>query len=317
MRIPAEEPSLSVLIVSWNQAERLAVCLEAVCRALPEAQIIVVDNGSEPPLALPEATSNRPLHLLRSEVNQGYAGGNNLGFAHCTGEYVLLLNNDAVLPSAEPVKTLVAFLERYPQVAAAQAKLVLPDGTLDTCGEGLTPWGHLYHHGYRRADGPHAAQAYPVFAAKGACMLLRRRAVANVGDLLFRPGFFCYYEDVDLCHRLWLAGHEVWFVPTTPVLHDEGASARLHPPRMIWRRYLTNMLTSAGDLWPWTAWVTRGLPFLGGIAVGAILRGVCPRIRRHHVVFQRTCPERLWRTRVTHRPTLRDVWQTIRRLLSR
>lgn len=305
-------PRLSVLIVSWNQAERLTACLKAVRRFLPKAQVVVVDNGSSPPLPHAEA-----VEYVRSERNLGYAGGNDLGFARCTGDFVLLLNNDALLPSAQPVTALLDFLRAHPRVAAAQAKLILPDGTLDACGEFLTPAGMLYHHGYRLPDGPHAASPHPVFAAKGACLLLRRAAVASVGGVLFRPEFFCYYEDIDLCHRLWLAGHEVWFVPTQPVFHDEGSSARLHPSRDIWRRYLSNMLTSACDLWGGRAWLTMGPAFLLFILAGAALKRVRPRPTRSRLPFPRLRPERDLLRRVTVRVPLRYYWAIAHRRFDR
>lgn len=306
-------PNLSILIVSWNQAERLAACLGAVRLFLPEAQVVVVDNGSSPPLS----PADNSIEYVRSECNLGYAGGNNLGFARCTGDFVLLLNNDTLLPSAQPIMALLRFLHAHPRVAAAQAKLILPDGTLDTCGEFLTPAGMLYHHGYRLPDGPHAAVPYPVFAAKGACLLLRRAAVASVGGVLFRPEFFCYYEDIDLCHRLWLAGHEVWFVPTQPIPHDEGSSARLHPTRDVWRRYLSNMLTSAHDLWGFRAWLTMGPAFLLFILAGAILKRVCPYPSHSRISFPRHRSERDLLRRITVRVPLRYYWAIAHRRFNR
>ncbi len=271
---------LSVLVVSWNQAERLGRCLEAVRRFLPGAQVVVVDNGSVPRLQVQADV------VVRLEQNVGYAEGNNQGWAQCTGRYVLLLNNDAYLPSSEPLLTLLNFLEAHPEVSAAQAKMVLPDGRLDACGEMLNWNGLLRHRGYREVDCGQMATAVPVFAGKGACLLLRKAAVAKAGGL-FRKAFFCYYEDIDLCHRLWLSGGEVWFVPTEAVLHEEKATSRLHPSRQVWRQYLTNMLTSALDLWDAHLWLTRGVPFLICLLGGSLLHGVLPRLHRHHVPFGR------------------------------
>lgn len=306
---PGQQPfrGLSVLIVSWNRQETLDRCLAAVQKGLPGAQTVVVDNGSTPALALPDTVLR-----LRSEANLGFAGGCNLAFPRCTGDKLLLLNNDALLPSAEPVEQLLRFLDNHPACAAAQAKLVLPDGTLDACGEYMTPFGVLYHHGYRQPDSEAAAQARPVFAGKGACLLLRRSAVLDAGGL-FREGFFCYYEDVDLCHRLWLAGHEVWFVPTAPVLHDEGSSARRLPSRLVWKHYLSNMLASACDLWGWRAWLTRGPWFLLLVFACALRRGVLPLPRRAPMPFVRRRAEREVLARVTARPPLRYYLTLARR----
>ncbi len=307
-----QKKTLSILIVSWNQSERLATCLAAVYRAHPEAQVVVVDNGSSPPLVQTDAR----ITWIRSERNLGFAGGNALGFDACTGDTVLLLNNDAVLPSAQPVETLIAFLDAHPQVAAAQAKLILPDGTLDTCGEFLTPAGLLYHHGYRLPDGPHADHPFPIFGGKGACLLIRRSAIADVGRVLTRPSFFCYYEEIDLCHRLWLAGHEVWFVPGVPVFHDEGTSARLLPNRHIWQHYLSNLLTSAGNLWGWRAWLTMGPGFLLFLYTGALLKGVWPQMRHEPIVFTRRRSERDLLRGFTVRVPLRYYWAIATRRFS-
>ncbi|MEG2464834.1 MAG: glycosyltransferase family 2 protein [Kiritimatiellia bacterium] len=302
---------LSVLIVSWNQAERLRLCLEAVQRFLPEAQVVVVDNGSEVPLSAPRC------ELIRSECNLGYAGGNNLGMEKCTGAFVLLLNNDAVLQARSTVETLVVWLDAHPACAIAQAKLQLPDGTLDSCGELLTGAGTLYHYGYMKREGEKVAHPFQIFGAKGACCLLRRSVLAAVGNILFRPEFFCYYEDIDLCHRVWLAGYEVWFVPDVPVLHDEGSTARTLPSRRVWQQYLSNMLTSSVDLWGPRAWVTVAPGFLLLFAVGCLIKRVhphvldCPRI---HFLRRRT--ERDLFARVRVRVPLRYYYLNARRRLS-
>ncbi len=293
---------VSVLVVSWNEATRLERCLSAVRRFLPDAQVVVVDNGSEPPLAVDAD------EVVRSEVNLGYAGGNNLGLEACRGEYVLLLNNDAYLSSAEPVERLVTFMEAHPQVGAAQARLVLPDGSSDACGELLNGIGLLHHCGYKKVGWEVPQCPYPVFAGKGACLLVRRSAIERAGGL-FKGSYFCYYEDIDFCHRLWLAGYEVWFVPTEPVLHEEKATSRMLPRRKVWRQYLTNMLSSAVELWGWRFWLTRGVPFLCAILAGGTLKGVVPRVRCERLPFQRVRSEKEILAHVTvraHKRFMRD-----------
>ena len=290
---------LTVIIVAWNHPDLLSGCLEAVLRHLPEAQILVVDNASEPPLTVPGGVT-----LLRAPRNLGFAGGNNLALPHAEGEHILLLNTDVTLPSAEPIRILQAALDTYPHLAALQPTLILPDGTLDTCGEYLTPLGILWHQGYRRPPGPHAERPHPVLAGKGACLLLRRAAIETAGGL-FRPSYFCYGEDIDLCHRLWLAGWECWYVPTPPVPHAEGTTARALPTRRVWRRYLSNLLTTACSLWGPRLWLTRGLPFLLCVALCALRHGVLPLPRRDPMPFHRRRTERDLLPRVTIRPTWR------------
>lgn len=288
LRMPTVSSRVSILIVSWNGADLLSKCVQSFTQATADLpQIVVVDNGSTPPLApLPNTT------WVRSETNLGFAGGNNLGLPHCTGEYLLLLNNDTQLTDLRTIETLVTFLDEHPRVAIAQAKLIRPDGHLDTCGEFLTPLGVLYHHGYGLPDGPHAQTAFPVYAAKAACCLIRTSALADVGGILFQDAYFCYGEDLELCHRLWLANWEIWFVPTPPVLHLECATSSKLASRFVWSHYLSNLLTTACHYWSPTLWFRLGGGLLLLLIAGGLLKGVWPRRRAGLPPFRRRRDDR-------------------------
>ncbi|MBQ9693355.1 MAG: glycosyltransferase family 2 protein [Kiritimatiellae bacterium] len=292
---------VSILIVSWQRADLLAQCVQSLtATAAVCSEIVIVDNGSMPPLQPIPGTT-----WIRSEENRGFAGGNNLGLPHCSGEYILLLNNDTRLPDLSPIETLAAFLDNHPHVAIAQAKLSRPDGTLDTCGEFLTPWGVLYHHGYCQPDGAHTQSPFPIYAAKGACCLIRKSALSDVGHLLFREDYFCYGEDIELCHRLWLAGWEVWFVPTAPVAHLECATSSTLPSRTIWRHYLSNLLATACSYWSLRLWLLLGPGLLLFLCAGALLKGVLPLRRQPPPTFirRRNAREFLKQTLVCVPPT--------------
>lgn len=292
MRTPASR--VSILIVSWNGADLLAKCIQSLSQAIAHGmQVVVVDNGSTPPLRPISGTT-----WIRSERNLGFAGGNNLGLPQCTGDYVLLLNNDTQLPDLSPIETLVTYLDEHPRVAIAQAKLIRPDGNLDTCGEFLTPLGVLYHHGYGLPDGPHAQKPFPVYAAKAACCLIRKTALADLGGILFQAHYFCYGEDLELCHRLWLANWEVWFVPTAPVLHLECATSSKLAARVVWSHYLSNLLTTACHYWSPYLWFRLGGGLLLLLLAGILLKGVFPRPRTPLPPFIRRRSDRDFMTQV-------------------
>ena len=65
----------------------------------------------------------------------------------------------------------------------------------------------------------------------GACILLRRQALNDVGYLDER--FFIYWEDTDWCRRMWQKGWKVVYFPQTTVLHHLGGSTRKKPIRSI------------------------------------------------------------------------------------
>jgi hypothetical protein len=136
-------------------------------------------------------------------------------------------------------------------VGVAQGKMIVPQwgSRLDACGSFLTAFGLPYHYGYQKEDGPKYQVAYPVFSAKGACLLFRRDLIPQVGGFLFEEDFFCYYEESDFCHRVWLAGFEVHFVPSPPIKHLQGGTAGNTQSDFVLKYYLRNMTFSlAGNL---------------------------------------------------------------------
>jgi GT2 family glycosyltransferase len=236
MQPPAEPiaalPSLSVVIPTTRGGADLDACLVSLAaEGYPRLDIVVVDNASaERSIALlPERFE--ALRVLRNEENLGFVGASNQGIEASSGELVLLLNDDTVLePGA--LTALVDALARHPSWGACQAKLLLMDdpARLDTAGSFLTATGFLVHRGaFERDDGFGASDE--IFAAKGAALLVRRQALAVVGA--FDPEFFAYFEETDLCWRLWLAGWEVGFAADARVLHRLGRTASALPSAFV------------------------------------------------------------------------------------
>lgn len=244
---PKTEPGklVSIIIVNFNGAKFLPGCLESLAKVrYSEKEVIVVDNASTDGSL--ELLKQYPwAKVVRSETNRGFAGGNNLGLTHCTGEYVLLLNNDTVVVP-DFLAALANYLEAHPLVAVAQGKMILPrfGGTLDVCGSFLTALGFPYHYGIYKPDGPNYQRSFPVFSGKGACLMFRRTLIGKVGGFLFDEEFFCYYEESDFCHRAWLAGEEVHFVASPPIEHLMGGTAGGPQTAFVLRHYLRNMAFS-------------------------------------------------------------------------
>jgi GT2 family glycosyltransferase len=252
-----EWPLVSILIVNYNGAEVLNGCLASLRQVTyPRLEVVVVDNAStdnsKKILALHPA-----IRILNSDHNRGFAGGNNFGLPTCKGQFVLLLNSDTIV-TPDFLQPLVEYLHEHPQVGIVQGKMILSrhDGVLDVCGSFLTRFGFLYHYGYYKQDAQKYDRSYPIFSAKGACLLFRRELVTAAGGYLFNEDFFCYYEETDFCHRAWLAGHEAHFVHTSTIKHLQGAtSERTQASGFVLRQFLANQTfgllanLSAGSLW--------------------------------------------------------------------
>ena len=256
MKIASDASHVSILIVTFKRDDLLARCLETIrenCGGAP--QVVVVDNGAGESASAERIVAEHPGAVyVRAEKNLGYSGGSNLGLPFCTGAFILLLNNDTEI-GEDPIPSLLAYMDAHPEVATVQGRMTLPrlGGVLEACGTYLTPFG-VQLHNYLCQPDPGNLTPAAVFAIKGACQMLRRDAIQKVGGFLFHDHFVSYYEDTDLCHRLWLAGYEVHFVPSPPVAHLWGATVSMFDNNAVWRRSYRNMLFSFLTLFG-----TRGL----------------------------------------------------------
>ena len=171
------EPTVSVIIVNWNGERWLPNCLNALRgQTFHDFETIVVDNASADSSVALIGGSYPEVILVRNDHNDGFAKGNNIGYLHARGRYILLLNNDT---EADPalLENLLTALAELPNAGSVQAKLVLIDqpDRLDACGAFFTATTVSYHFGFGKdATLPLYNQPLPMFSNKGACMMMRR-----------------------------------------------------------------------------------------------------------------------------------------------
>jgi N-acetylglucosaminyl-diphospho-decaprenol L-rhamnosyltransferase len=225
--------ALSVIVVNWNTRDLLADCLRSVYDTVHDltCEVFVVDNASSDASAAMVREQFPEVHLIENTENVGFARANNLAIAQATGRYVLLLNSDAVLLS-NAVRTLMAELEADARRCAVGPRLLNIDGSTQlSCHPVLTPWREFWrlcfldrlfplaHYPFALdTDGP----PRQVQVLKGACILMRREALDQVG--LFDERYFMYSEEMDLFLRLLRAGWTTYWVPTARVVHLGGQS---------------------------------------------------------------------------------------------
>lgn len=230
---------ISLVIVTWNGDNLLKDCLDSLVTiygTLPET--IVVDNANLASSAALVGSYANAKYVPLPE-NRGFAGGNNAALPFCTKDFVLLLNNDTQF-TADSITPLVTFMDEHPNCAAAQGKILLPDGRLDGCGGFLNPLGTLAFRNAFVPDNPTADVPERVLTVGGAFFLARRNAIEKAGGL-FYDHFKSYYEEVDFCIRLNLAGFECWYVPTPPILHKHSATANKFKRSDILHQYYRNI----------------------------------------------------------------------------
>ena len=239
-----QPPVVSAVIVSYNTRELTLRCLASLHADLDglPAEVFLVDNGSADD-TVPAVRSAFPaVTVIDVGRNAGFGAANNLAIARAAGEFVLLLNTDAfVRPNA--VAALVAYLRNHPRTAVVGPRLLNADESLQpSCHRFPSPGraaceytfltaalpNHPAWGDYRRW--PHDADREVDFVS-GACMLVRRSAVNEVGT--FDEAFFMYAEETDWCRRFRDAGWAVAFTPAATVVHLNGGSGSRQADRVF------------------------------------------------------------------------------------
>jgi GT2 family glycosyltransferase len=229
-------PLITVIVVNWNTRELLAECLRSIERTAGDLDLetIVVDNASTDG-SLEMVHEQFPLvRLMANPDNLGFSRANNEALAVGRGRYLLLLNSDAVLtPGA--LQVLLALAEAQPRAGIVGARLLNPDGSFQASHTPFpTLWqeflilsglGRLVYGRWYPSRGPEADKGpQRVDYVEGACLLVRREAVREVGGL--DDGYFMYAEEVDWCYTMRRVDWEVWYHPEAVVVHHGGASSR-------------------------------------------------------------------------------------------
>lgn len=221
--MPRLSPLISVIILNWNGKKFLHTCLSSLTKiTTPRIEIIVVDNHSSDDSVVYIKKTFPKVNVIASRKNNGFAGGNNVGAGIATGQYLLFLNNDTKV-TKEFLIPMIETCRRDPLIGCIQPEMRImnhPD-LLDEAGAYLTISGFLYHYGYRKKYRlPMYQNKRVIFSAKGACMLIPKHIFDQVGG--FDEDFFIFFEETDLCHRLWLAGYKVVYLPDSSIYHVAG-----------------------------------------------------------------------------------------------
>jgi hypothetical protein len=220
---------LFVVIPNFNGAQFLQACIQSLLNNIKPEQIIVVDNGSTDS-SIQILNGNFPdIVCLKQNTNLGFAGGVNAGIRYAldnAGEYVILLNNDAIV-DGKWVSKLVEELNDNPKIGIATSKIISTSepAFLDSTGESFSTWGLPFPRGRERID----LDKYDnesdrfIFGASGGASIYRIKMLQQIG--IFDEDFFAYYEDVDLSFRAQLAGWQVAYVPEAVVYHQIGGTS--------------------------------------------------------------------------------------------
>lgn len=226
-------PLVSIVTLNYNQAFVTCEFLES-CRNLtyPNYEILVCDMKSDDDpsdLILKGEYKHVILHL--SEVNLGFAGGNNWGMTFAKGEFILIINNDTEVPP-NLVEMLMMPFELDPKtgVVCPKLKYYFDRNKIQYAGfSRMNPMtGRTYAIGSQENDHGQFDQIRPTWGAHGAAMMVKREIIDRVGR--FPEKFFLYYEEWDWTSRILRAGYRIYFQGLVTVYHKESISVgKLNP----------------------------------------------------------------------------------------
>ncbi len=223
-------PDAAVVVVTYDSLPWIEQCLESV-RGAPT---VVVDNSSSDGTVAFVRERFPDVRVIEAE-NRGLAAGWNLGLGETESRYVLLLNADAWLVG-DALERLVEAADARPRAAVVGPRLSNPDGTLQRSVRGFpTLWRLATEYFFLRRLAPDSSalnafyaggfdhdEAREVEVVMGACMLVRRDAVEEVG--VADEDFFLFSEETDWCFRFSEAGWQVVFFPGAECTHVRGGS---------------------------------------------------------------------------------------------
>jgi len=263
--------ALRVVVVTYSPGESLTTFADSLRAATTRPlDVVLADNGSTDgaPERAAEAADVRHLPV---GGNVGYGPAANAGLADLGSGWALVANPDIVFTPGSVDRLLEAAV-RWPRAATVGPAIQTPAGDLYPSARDLpslaTGIGHAvfgwvwpanpWTARYRRER--EAPRERPAGWLSGSCFLVDLEAFHAVGG--FDPGYFMYFEDVDLAERLGRAGHLHVYAPSALVVHEGGHATRREPHRMQ-RVHHTSALRYLSGQYPRRRhaplrWVLRG-----------------------------------------------------------
>jgi GT2 family glycosyltransferase/glycosyltransferase involved in cell wall biosynthesis/tetratricopeptide (TPR) repeat protein len=229
------EPKVSIIILNYNKFLYTLLSVYSACRAGQSVatEIIIADNGSESfqTELLFRYTRHLPnVRIMAIKENRFFGEGNNLAIDQADGEYIFLLNNDAVL-GQHTLDQLLNSVESDSSIGAIAPVIVLPDSRLQEVGGTILGSGQIVQRDkyMEFEDYVKIKSIFPAIQAvdyaSAACLMLRRSTLDRVlgFDVSFDP---FYFEDTDLCARISAQGFRIVVQRSAFAMHVENGSTK-------------------------------------------------------------------------------------------
>ena len=230
---------IDLIIVNYKSTDFLLSCLDSIYdrRNGFRANVHVVDNGPGEFGFLVKSIYPET-NIIINDANLGFSKAVNKVLKKTSSPYVIILNPDTIVYE-NFFESIIGFIKKHPEVGITGPKILNPDGSTQGSARAfpnllsaffgrrsiLTKWfpnSRLTAVNIlsQKSNGQTPME---VDWISGACMVVRRRAIEQVGMLDER--FFLYWEDVDWCKRMWQKGWKVIYLPVAVIQHGVGGSS--------------------------------------------------------------------------------------------
>ena len=227
-----KSPMVTVSIVSHGQGEMVYRLLEGLANCPLVYSVILTYNIPERDIKIPEKFSPK-LILIRNSRPLGFAANHNQAFRDCNTSFFAVLNPDVIL-TIDPFPLLVEVLSND-TIGAIGPEVRNPKGCIDDSVRFFPTLLSLLNKFVSGEEGrivPIGLEPQPVEWVAGMFMLFKSNIFRKING--FDEGFFLYYEDVDICIRLWTSGYPVYFHPSVSVIHIGQRTSRRKFRYMVW-----------------------------------------------------------------------------------
>ena len=220
---------VSVIILNYNGLAYTVNAVASIHQYCSGAEIIVVDNGSTDESNKVLRSKFPDIHLIALSENKGFGAGNNRGAEAASGDFFFFVNNDTVLTS-DIIRALTEFMEAKKKCGVAAPALRNGDGSFQLSygkfpsimNEILAQKKTRTIENVQKDQVEQKKMAKKIDWVTGAAMMVQRSVFEQIGG--FDEHYFMYFEDVDFCKRIALAGYSIDYLPQISLVHFKGKS---------------------------------------------------------------------------------------------
>ncbi|HTN21236.1 MAG TPA: glycosyltransferase family 2 protein [Pelobium sp.] len=218
---------VSIITVNYNQPKATIALLQSLKKQdTTGLEVILVDNASDENHEDEFNNIFPNLIFIRTKVNLGFAGGNNLGINVAKGDYIFLLNNDTEVPE-NCINRLVAVFKENENIGLLSPLILYDDDKSIVQYAGYTPLNYLTARNeqigqFEKNVGQFNGVTTETGFCHGAAVMCRKTDLQKAG--LMDENYFLYYEELDWCEKFKRIGKGIYFTGKTYIYHKESMS---------------------------------------------------------------------------------------------